>query len=161
MEIKDSAHTFKTGELVSCDWGGKNKIGFIIDPVVRYNGYMKFTKANSENAAIVRFLLPSSTGYTYSKHEVVPYRVIDKIKEVEQGNVINVDRSYELTVEIIKGDHKGLTRKIYCNEKHEYSPGELVEVLHSKNNYSVDKFYVYNKWSKDESSRTKLTGYEK
>ncbi|MBD1379218.1 hypothetical protein [Metabacillus arenae] len=173
MELKDNVYLFKTGELVSCNWGGQNKIGFIVDPIVRYNGYMKFSKKHSEKAAIVRFFSKSSTGYKYSNHEVVPYRSIAKVVEIQKGIVKNVISSYELTVDFIEGSHKGISnRKLYCNDVHGYAPGVEVEILHTKellvresnsnlkDLWSADRFYIYQPWQSDEKDKTKLNGYE-
>lgn len=161
MEMKENVHNFKTGDLVSCNWGGQYKIGFIIDPVVRYNGYMKFSKKHSEQAAIVRFFSKSSTGYAYSNHEVVPYREIAKVVEIEKGIVTNVISPYELFVDFTEGIHKGTkNRRIYCNEQHGYAPDTEVEVFFAKYPNSVVSFFVYQPWQDDEKKRTKIQGYE-
>jgi hypothetical protein len=174
MELKDSVYKFKTGDLVSCNWGGQFKIGFIIDPIVRYNGYMRFSKKHSEKAAIVRFFEKSSTGYNYSNHEVVPYREIAKVVDIQKGIVNEVTNPYQITVDFVEGSHKGLkNHRIYCNDVYSYSIGDTVEIFHTKDVmvrenkdahlddlWSVDKFYAYQPWQDDEKKRTKISGYE-
>lgn len=174
MELKDSVYKFKTGDLVSCNWGGEYKIGFIIDPIVRYNGNMKFSKKHSEKAAIVRLFTQSDTGYQYSKHEVIPYRCIAKVFDVYKGIVKEIASPYELIVDIVEGKQRGSkNNRVRCFDKHFYAPTVEVEVLHTKDImvrslldsslddlWSCDNFYVYQPWQEDEKKRTKLSGYE-
>jgi hypothetical protein len=174
MELKDEVYKFKTGDLVSCNWGGEFKIGFIIDPIVRYNGYMNFTKKYSEKAAIVRLFTDSDTGYKYSKHEVIPYRCIAKVMGIQKAIVKSVESPYQAIVDFVEGIYKGWKNyRVQCNDAYIYEPGMEVEVLHTKDIdvrnqnesnlddlWSVDKTYVYQPWQNDEKKRTKISGYE-
>jgi hypothetical protein len=77
--LKDEVSPFAEGDRVVCHWGssGFTMTGTVVDSLVKYNGYMKWSKSASENACIVRLderTLP--TGVKASQNEVIPWRCI-------------------------------------------------------------------------------------
>lgn len=85
QKLKNKVSPFKIGDKVVCYWGssGYDQEGIIVDNLVLYNDYMKFTYENCELACIVRLKnkkLP--TGVEVDNNEVIPFRQIKKIGEL-------------------------------------------------------------------------------
>jgi hypothetical protein len=146
---------FKTGDLVSCNWAGQNRLGIVIDPLVRFNNRIQATRKYSELACIIRFLsdIKPYTNYRYNLSEPVPHRCIEKVLSVEKGKITSVNSRYSVDVEIYSENGTAfIVKDVPCNEEYAYYPGLLVQVVKTSGN----KYFVARNY--DETNLLKVDG---